>query len=79
MRSASRAWRSTREPDRLYPQTALAAHVLGYTDVDGNGSAGIERAFDEQLRDPAHARRTAHPVDLQPRSSRRWSMSCTAR
>ena len=42
-----------REPDRLYPQTSLAAHVIGYTDVDGNGTAGIERAFDERLSDPA--------------------------
>lgn len=41
----------TREPDRLYPQTALAAHVIGYTDVDGNGVAGAEKAFDEQLAD----------------------------
>ncbi|WP_118856295.1 peptidoglycan D,D-transpeptidase FtsI family protein [Sphingomonas mesophila] len=42
-----------REPDRLYPQTSLAAHVLGYTDTDGHGTAGIERAFDKQLSDPA--------------------------
>ena len=42
-----------REPDRLYPQTSLAAHVVGFTDIDGKGNAGIERAFDEQLRDPA--------------------------
>jgi len=42
-----------REPDRLYPQTSLAAHVVGFTDLDGKGNAGIERAFDEQLRDPA--------------------------
>ena len=41
-----------REPDRLYPQTTLAAHVIGYTDIDGKGNAGIERAFDERLRDP---------------------------
>ena len=41
-----------REPDRLYPQLSLAAHVVGYTDIDGRGNAGIERAFDEQLRDP---------------------------
>ena len=27
-----------REPDRLYPQTSLAAHVIGYTDIDGRGS-----------------------------------------
>ncbi len=38
-----------REPDRLYPQTSLAAHVIGYTDVDGNGVAGIEKHFNDQL------------------------------
>ncbi len=42
-----------REPDRLYPQTSLAAHVVGYTDVDGNGMAGAERAFDDRLSDPS--------------------------
>ena len=42
-----------REPDRLYPQTSLAAHVIGYTTIDGQGVAGMERAFDKQLSDPA--------------------------
>jgi cell division protein FtsI (penicillin-binding protein 3) len=42
-----------RESDRLYPQTSLAAHVLGFTDIDGHGSAGMERAFDAQLSSPA--------------------------
>ena len=42
-----------REPDRLYPQTSLAAHVIGYTDVDGRGTAGMERSFDKHLSDPA--------------------------
>jgi cell division protein FtsI (penicillin-binding protein 3) len=42
-----------REPDRLYPQTTLAAHVLGFTDIDGHGAAGVERAFDKYLSDPA--------------------------
>ena len=42
-----------REPDRLYPQTTLAAHVLGYTDIDGHGVAGMERAMDGELSDPA--------------------------
>ena len=41
-----------REPDRLYPQTSLGAHVIGYTDVDGHGVAGMERAFDARLSDP---------------------------
>ena len=42
-----------REPDRLYPQTTLAAHVIGYTDIDGRGVAGMERAFDSYLSNPA--------------------------
>jgi cell division protein FtsI (penicillin-binding protein 3) len=41
-----------REPDRLYPQTSLAAHVIGYTDIDGHGVAGMERADDSYLSDP---------------------------
>jgi cell division protein FtsI (penicillin-binding protein 3) len=43
----------SREPDRLYPQTDLGAHVLGFTDIDGHGAAGMERAFDKRLTDPA--------------------------
>ncbi len=42
-----------REPDRLYPQTSLAAHVLGFTDIDGHGAGGVERAFDKYLSDPS--------------------------
>ena len=42
-----------REPDRLYPQTTLAAHVLGFTNIDGRGAGGTERAFDKYLLDPA--------------------------
>jgi cell division protein FtsI (penicillin-binding protein 3) len=41
------------EPERLYPQITLAAHVLGYTDLDGRGVMGMERVLDEQLRNPA--------------------------
>src|SRR3546814_753036 len=49
------------EQRRVYPQGSLAVHVLGFTYIDGNGIAGIEKSFDEQLRDPA---RTGDP--LQP-------------
>ena len=41
-----------REPERLYPQTTLAAHVLGYTDFDGRGVIGMERVLEERLTDP---------------------------
>ena len=42
-----------REPERLYPQTTLAAHVLGYTDLAGNGVTGMERVLNDRLSDPA--------------------------
>ena len=42
-----------REPERLYPQTALGAHILGWTDVDGRGAAGMERVLDAKLSDKA--------------------------
>lgn len=35
---------------RVYPQGGVAAHVLGYTDIDGKGIAGIERYFDKSLK-----------------------------
>jgi len=39
------------EERRIYPTDNLAAHVVGYTDRDGNGIAGIEKYFDKQLRE----------------------------
>jgi cell division protein FtsI (penicillin-binding protein 3) len=39
-----------REHKRTHPQGRLAAHVIGFTDVDGRGLAGIERKMDALLR-----------------------------
>lgn len=41
-----------REPERLYPQTALAAHILGWTDFDGRGVTGMEKVLDDRLLNP---------------------------
>jgi cell division protein FtsI (penicillin-binding protein 3) len=38
------------EGKRVYPKGNLLAHVVGYTDTDGNGLAGIERGLDRRLR-----------------------------
>ncbi len=38
------------EAKRFYANIHLASHVLGFTNVDGEGRAGIERAFDDQLK-----------------------------
>ena len=42
-----------REPERLYPQSAMAAHALGFLDVDGHGQRGMERFLEDRLMNPA--------------------------
>jgi cell division protein FtsI (penicillin-binding protein 3) len=37
------------ETKRIYPQGSLTAHVVGFTDVDNRGLAGVERSFDDLL------------------------------
>ena len=39
-----------KESRRVYPQRQLAAHVLGFTDVDEKGIGGIEYSFDKAIR-----------------------------
>lgn len=39
-----------REARRMYPMGSLAAHALGFTDIDNKGLKGIERYFDKELR-----------------------------
>ena len=55
-----------REPERLYPQTALAAHVLGWTDFDGNGVTGMEKVLNERLSD-AESRGAATALSIDSR------------
>ena len=43
-----------RETQRLYPQSTLAAHALGFIS-NGHGQSGIERALDDRLTNPATA------------------------
>jgi cell division protein FtsI (penicillin-binding protein 3) len=38
------------EERRIYPQGAIAPHILGYTGIDNVGLAGVEKRFDEKLR-----------------------------
>jgi cell division protein FtsI/penicillin-binding protein 2 len=38
------------EPKRFYPQGTLAAHVVGFADMDQRGIEGIEKQFDEALQ-----------------------------
>ncbi len=38
------------EQERVYPNGALAAHVVGFANMDNRGIAGMEQAFEETLR-----------------------------
>ncbi len=40
----------TQESQRYYPHSSLAAHVLGFTGVDSQGLAGLEKIYDENLK-----------------------------
>ena len=35
---------------RVYPDNELLSHVIGFTDVDGNGIEGIEKTYDNKLK-----------------------------
>ncbi|TNE33631.1 MAG: penicillin-binding protein 2 [Alphaproteobacteria bacterium] len=37
------------EEKRFYPMGSLVSHLVGFTDIDNNGIAGIEKSFDAQL------------------------------
>jgi len=45
-----------REFRRYYPAAALAAHVVGFTDVDDRGREGVERAYQDWLAGKAGER-----------------------
>ena len=57
---------------RLYPNGRLAAHILGGTSFGREGAhsaevigvAGVEKYFDERLRDPARARPLRLSIDI---------------
>lgn len=53
------------EERRVYPQGALTAHVVGFTDIDNRGLAGIEQSFDDVLRDSRRPVRLSIDVRLQ--------------
>lgn len=53
------------EARRVYPNGRIASHVLGFTDVDNRGLAGLELGLDAQLRAAASAGETvATSIDL---------------
>ena len=35
---------------RIYPQKNLFSHIIGQIDDDNNGISGLEKSFDERLK-----------------------------
>lgn len=54
------------EPRRVYPRGSLAAHILGFTDVDGKGRAGLELGLEDAILD-AGARGRPLPLSIDMR------------
>ncbi len=50
---------------RRYPQGRVAAHVVGGVDVDAKGVAGVERFFDQRLREDPTPLRLSLDVRVQ--------------
>jgi len=48
-----------RQPEtlRVYPESNVMAHIVGFTDIEGNGQEGVELAFDDQLSGRPGSRR----------------------
>lgn len=64
--------RFTSDVRRIYPQENLAAHAVGYVDVDNHGLMGIERAMDSRLSLGGEALRLS--IDLRVQHALRDEM-----
>lgn len=52
------------EPKRVYPRGNLASHVVGFTNVDMDGTGGSEQAFNDRLSEP-NAPATVLSLDMR--------------
>lgn len=53
------------EQRRIYPDGALMAHAVGFTDVDHHGLAGLEKAYDKLLLSQHESLQTTLDVRIQ--------------
>ena len=62
-----------REDRRILPGGDTARSVIGRTDIDGNGTAGLERKYDDVLRgDIPASRRSRWRRAAVPSQVARW-------
>ncbi len=65
------------EQRRIYPQGALASHVVGYTNVDDHGLGGLEASFDKLLLENDEPLVTTIDVRIQHALRREVSKAMT--
>ena len=53
------------EPHRVYPYANLFSHIVGHTDIDNNGIAGLEKEMNGTLLDIAEPVQTALDLRIQ--------------
>ena len=53
-----------KEKKRIYPFKNIGSHIIGYVDIDNKGSAGVEFAFEDSLKDGKDLYLTIN-IDLQ--------------
>jgi cell division protein FtsI (penicillin-binding protein 3) len=61
------------EPGRVYPNGTLAAHVVGYTNIDNIGSSGIEMKLEKYLRGDEYTYQVSR--DGRMRVLQTWNLS----
>ena len=50
---------------RIYPQKNLFSHIIGQIDDDNNGISGIEKSFDNQLKEINKPLKLTVDTDIQ--------------
>ncbi len=53
------------DESRIYPSAEIAAHVVGYTDIDNNGIAGLEKGLNKRLSENPAPVETSLDIRLQ--------------
>lgn len=65
------------DESRIYPSGALTSHVIGYTDIDNNGIAGLEKSQNAKLQNQQEPIVTTIDIRLQTILHRELSNALT--
>jgi len=64
-----------RETQRLYPQSSMAAHALGFLSTDGHGMSGMERVLDDRLTGAGPSSPVALSIDTRVQAAMESELS----